>query len=81
MTEAPQRNHILTALTRSDRDLLAAYLKPIELPLRKVLENEREEIKIICFPESGFVSVVAHADSNRPIEVGIIGREGMTGCR
>ena len=35
--------------------------------------------KPIYFPESGFASVVANGNSKRPIEVGLIGREGMTG--
>ena len=50
----------------------------VKLPLRKVLEQRGKVIKTIYFPESGFASVVADGDE-RPIEVGLIGREGMTG--
>jgi CRP-like cAMP-binding protein len=32
----------------------------------------------IYFPECGFASVVAYGTSGQPIEVGLIGREGMT---
>ena len=36
-------------------------------------------MKIVVFPESGIVSVVARGSGRKQLEVGIIGREGMTG--
>ena len=36
-------------------------------------------IKHVYFPESGIASIVAESPQNRQIEVGLIGREGMTG--
>jgi CRP-like cAMP-binding protein len=75
---ANQQNLILSGLSSADFRLLAPYLEPVDLPIRKVLERRGKPIKIIYFPESGFASVVANGDS-RPIEVGLIGREGMTG--
>src|SRR4051794_39828532 len=39
----------------------------------------RDGFRTIYFPESGFASVVANGASEHPIEVEIIGREGMTG--
>src|SRR3954465_12635718 len=71
------RNLILSQLDPADLDLLAPHLEEADLPLRKVLEKPNTRIKTIYFPESGFASVVADGES--PIEVGIIGREGMTG--
>jgi CRP-like cAMP-binding protein len=43
-----------------------------------VLERRGRPIKAVYFLESGFASVVADG-GKRPIEVGLIGREGMTG--
>ena len=45
--------------------------------MRKVLEQKGRPFKAVYFPEDGFASVVA--DGKRPIEIGVIGREGMTG--
>ena len=73
-----QRNFILSRLSSADFRLLEPHLEPIDLPMRKVLERRGKPIRAIYFPESGFASVVANGDS-RPIEVGLIGREGMTG--
>jgi hypothetical protein len=43
-----------------------------------VLDRRGKPIKAVYFPESGFASVVANGAS-KPVEVGLIGREGMTG--
>jgi CRP-like cAMP-binding protein len=77
-TMADQQNLVLSRLSSADFRLLEPYLEPADLPLRKVLERRGKPIKAIYFPETGFASVVANGDS-RPIEVGLIGREGMTG--
>ena len=74
----PQRNFILSRLAPADFKLLEPHLAPVDLPVRKVLEHRDRRINNIYFPESGFASVVANG-GKRPIEVGIIGREGMTG--
>jgi len=46
--------------------------------VRKSLERGGRLIKAVYFPENGFASVVSNS-GKRPIEVGLIGREGMTG--
>src|SRR4051794_11276319 len=79
MTETPQRNLILSRLDPADLDLLVPHLEPVELPLRMVLASAGKKFRTVYFPESGFASVVANEASERPIEVGMIGREGMTG--
>jgi CRP-like cAMP-binding protein len=74
---AAYQNLILARLSASDFELVEPHLERVDLPLRKVLERRGRPIKTVYFPSSGFASVVA--DGGRPIEVGIIGREGMTG--
>jgi CRP-like cAMP-binding protein len=72
-------NLILSHLTDSDFKLIEAHLQNVELPVRKVLEQSQRTIDSVYFPDNGFASVVAHGEGKEPIEVGIIGREGMTG--
>ena len=74
-----QTNLILSGLTDSDFRLIEADLEDVDLPVRKMLERPQRKIDSVYFPESGFASVVANGEGKRPIEVGIIGREGMTG--
>ena len=52
-------------------------LQPVDLPVRKPLSARNKRIENVYFPDSGIVSVVANGD--HAIEVGIIGRDGMTG--
>jgi len=72
-------NRILSRLSREDFALLEPHLEPVNLPVRKQIETPKKRIDQIYFIESGFASVVANGTSKPSIEVGIIGREGMTG--
>lgn len=77
MENASPRNFVLSRLSPTDFALIEPNLEPADLPLRMVLDRKSKPIKAVYFPEDGFASVVA--DGKRPIEVGIIGRDGMTG--
>ncbi len=72
-------NRILSRLSRQDLALLEPHLEAVDLPVRKPLEARRKRIDQVYFIESGLASVVANGTSKPSIEVGIIGREGMTG--
>ena len=75
----PSRNAILSNLTAADFHLLGPHLESVDLPLRRKLEERNKRVTYAYFIESGFASVVANGTSEPSIEVGIIGREGMTG--
>lgn len=70
-------NRVLSRLSRADFRLLEPHLEAVDLPLRRRLEVRNKLVEHVYFMESGIASVVANG--NRNIEVGIIGREGMTG--
>lgn len=72
-------NRILSRLSRQEFALLEPHLEAVDLPVRKSLEARRKRIDQVYFIKSGFASVVANGTSKPSIEVGIIGREGMTG--
>jgi CRP-like cAMP-binding protein len=74
----PSENRILAHLSAEDFALLASHLTPTDLPLRKQLEAINKPIEHVYFIEKGFASVVANGHG-RGVEVGLIGREGMTG--
>jgi CRP-like cAMP-binding protein len=71
-------NRILSRLAPKDFGLLRTDLSPFELPLRMSLEAPNAPVEYVYFIESGFASVVAETQGDG-IEVGLIGREGMTG--
>lgn len=73
------RNRLLSALSPADFRLLQPNLEPVALGLRRVLEKPDKRIDAVYFPEAGFASVVAVQANNTQAEIGLIGREGMSG--
>jgi CRP-like cAMP-binding protein len=72
-------NCILSRLPPKQFALLDTHLSAVVLPVRKQLECRNKRIESVYFLEHGIASVVASGPGGRSIEVGIIGREGMTG--
>jgi CRP-like cAMP-binding protein len=72
-------NRILSRLSPADLGLLEPHLEPVDLPVHRPLEGRNRRIDYAYFIEAGFASVVANGFGKPSIEVGIIGREGMTG--
>lgn len=73
------QNRLLSSLTTGDLALLQPSLTRVDLPLRKKLEAPGKRINYVYFIDSGFASIVADGSARNKIEVGMIGREGMTG--
>ena len=78
-TRGAVTNQVLAGLTRADFALLKPHLVAVDLPVPTQLEAAHTRIDMVYFLEGGFASVVADGPGKRGIEVGIIGREGMTG--
>ncbi|WP_064696755.1 helix-turn-helix domain-containing protein [Rhizobium aegyptiacum] len=73
------KNFLLSALSPLENDLIGPLLKPVRLVQGEVLEQQFGEIAAVFFIESGTVSLVASSLDGSHVEVGLIGREGMTG--
>jgi CRP-like cAMP-binding protein len=73
------QNHLLAALSPDDYALLQPHLEPVSLKLRQVLEPANKAIKQNYFLTDGLASVIAIGKNGYRLEVGIIGRDGMTG--
>lgn len=78
-SSSPTRNRLLAALSKDDRDRLQPHLEPIDLELRKPLEQPNKRIDNVYFLDVGIASVVAVQAKETNVEIGLIGREGMTG--
>jgi CRP-like cAMP-binding protein len=72
------RNGILASLSDADRRRLKPMTE-IDLPRRTVLERRNRPIDRIYFLDSGIASVVANGAKGQSIEVGLFGREGVSG--
>jgi CRP-like cAMP-binding protein len=72
-------NKVLAALSPEDFALVEPHLEPVSLDLRQMLEPANKPIKHSYFLNHGLASVIAIGKNGNRLEVGIIGREGMTG--
>jgi CRP-like cAMP-binding protein len=72
-------NQLLDSLSPSDQARLRPHLTAVNLKLRHQLESPNKPIENIYFMHTGFASVVAVQTGSEEIEIGLIGREGMTG--
>ncbi|OWO94978.1 transcriptional regulator [Rhizobium esperanzae] len=73
------KNFVLSALSAGEIDLIRPLLQPVRLAQGEVLERQFEEITTIFFIETGTVSLLASSLDGSQVEVGLIGREGVTG--
>jgi CRP-like cAMP-binding protein len=78
-SRAEVRNRLLAKLSPEDWVLVAPHLESVALKERQVVEVPHKPITHVYFMETGVVSVVAVNEEDHRIEVGVIGREGMTG--
>ncbi len=76
---APVKNGILARLSADDLAYLREGLVRVELPLRQHLSLPNREIEHVYFIERGIASIVATVGRDDPIEVGIVGWEGLAG--
>jgi CRP-like cAMP-binding protein len=73
-------NRLLSAMTPDDLALLQPHLTSVSLKLLYTLERPNKPIKDIYFIHAGIASVVAVQSDDSLVEIGLIGREGMTGA-
>ncbi|MDZ4776773.1 MAG: Crp/Fnr family transcriptional regulator [Alphaproteobacteria bacterium] len=59
--------------------LLAPALHHVDLPLGQTLHLAGERIEQVYFVESGFISAMTMLSDGQPLEIGLIGAEGVAG--
>jgi CRP-like cAMP-binding protein len=72
-------NRLLGFLSNKNRALLASHMERVLMVAGEPLEEPNEPIKHVYFPEDGIASVVGNSHQMGSMEVGMIGKEGMTG--
>jgi CRP-like cAMP-binding protein len=73
------RNRLLAGMPQGDLSLLTPHLESLPVEVRHSIEEIGKPIKNIYFMDEGIASVVATGAGGKEIEVGLIGREGMSG--
>ena len=73
------QNRILAALPAAEFALVAPQLTHINLALGESLHRAGEKITNVFFVESGFISALTMLSDGQPLEIGLIGSEGVAG--
>lgn len=78
MSEKVLGNRLLQLLPADDLSSIRHWLEPVELAFKDTLVESDVPISYVYFPESCVLSIVALANRDTRIEVGMVGFEGMT---
>ena len=78
MSQLSFKNRLLQKLSENDFEALKPAMERVSFKVRDLLVRPNVPIQHVYFPESGQLSVLAKANNSEPIEVGMIGREGMS---
>lgn len=76
---APAANRLLAALPQKEYRRLLPELEQVTLPFAEVLYESGERIRHVYFPNESIISLLAEVTAHSPLEVGLIGKEGVAG--
>lgn len=74
------QNHLIERLPREERRHLLTLCEPFDLVLADMLYAPGQATVHAYFPVDGFVSLLQQTDAHPPLEVSVVGREGMLGA-
>jgi CRP-like cAMP-binding protein len=78
-SDAPIYNRLLAALPAGEYRRLLPELEQIALTYGERIYEQGATIEYVYFPNSGIISLLAAAEEEATLEVGIVGREGIVG--
>jgi CRP-like cAMP-binding protein len=71
---------LIEGLPSKQRKQLLNGCEPVDMVFGNVLHEANQPIRHVYFPLSGFISLVTTMDGHPPLEMGLIGNEGMLGA-
>ena len=77
--QAKIRNRLLSALPAEDFAMLAPRMTRVTLELGQTLHHHGDVIDQVYFVETGFISALTVLSDGQPLEIGLIGAEGVAG--
>jgi len=72
-------NTLIAGAPSKERLRFLANCEPVDLVFGDILYEAGRPIEHVYFPLVGFISLVATLDGRQPLEMGLIGNEGMLG--
>jgi CRP-like cAMP-binding protein len=75
----PQQNHLLAALSATERERLYPHLQLVPLPLGKVLYESGDVMRHVYFPTDSIISLLYVLEDGASAEISVVGNEGLIG--
>lgn len=75
----PHQNHLLAALSDTDRRCWQPYLELVDLPLGQVLSESGRVSPYVYFPTTAIVSLLCMTQDGASSEVAVVGNDGVVG--
>lgn len=72
-------NRLINGLPQEARTRILSLCEPVDLVFGTVLCEPEQPFTHVYFPFTGFISLVASLRDHQPLEVGLIGNEGLLG--
>jgi len=73
-------NRLIQSLPPAQRKRLLAHCQPVQLTFGEILCEPGRPFGHVYFPLTGFISLVAAVTRHEPLEMGLIGNEGVLGA-
>lgn len=73
-------NQLLAGLPRAERARVLSCCETVDLVFGTILCEPEQPLRQVYFPLTGFISLVAIVQGHPPLEMGLIGSEGMHGA-
>lgn len=75
----PSSNRLLGSLNARDFSRLQPYLESVSLTVGESIYQPHDRIRDVYFPESAVISNLQMLEDGRTVEIGMTGKEGVTG--
>lgn len=72
-------NMLLNTLPDESKARIFPQLKPVHLPLGKVIYESGQSLKLVYFPTDSIVSLLYQIENGSSAEISIVGNDGMLG--
>ncbi len=73
-------NRLIEGLPQRERNKILKLCEPVDLVFGEILCQPDEPFNHVYFPLKGFISLVTPMRGHQPLEMGLIGDEGMLGA-
>ena len=74
------RNHVLRAMSRSDREALEPFMQSVDLASGDILYEPSYPVEWVYFPDTAVLSVVTVMADGRTVESDTVGYESLVGA-